>query len=76
MVSVEYLENIIVLIRWDADHYLPDRETELEILMRVQNMILELQRREKGASKRNNFLEKQETAGKKQKMKMNTSEED
>lgn len=64
MVSVGYLGNIIVLIRWDADHYLLDRETELEILMRVQNMILELQRQEKGASKRNNFIEKRETAEK------------
>ena len=61
MVSVGYLENIIVLIRWDADHY------QLEILMRVQNMILELQRREKGAPKRNNFIEKQETAEKNKK---------
>lgn len=67
MVFDGYLGNIIVLIRWDADHYLPDRETELEILMRVQNMILELQRREKGEPKKNNFIEKQETAEKNKK---------
>ena len=39
---------MIVLLRWDADNYLPDREKELEIFQRIQDVIRENQKEEKG----------------------------
>lgn len=48
MVHIGYLENIIVLIQWDADNYLSDREREMEIFKRIQEIIRENQKKEKG----------------------------
>lgn len=48
VVYIGYLENMIVLLRWDADNYLPDREKELEIFQRIQDVIRENQKEEKG----------------------------
>ena len=48
VVYIGYLENIIVLLRWDADNYLPDREKEKEIYERIQDVIRENQKEEKG----------------------------
>lgn len=48
MVHIEYLENIIVLLQWDADNFLPDRKKEMEIYKRIQDMIRENQKEGKG----------------------------
>lgn len=48
VVRIGYLENIIVLIQWDADNYLSDREREMEIFKRIQEIIRENQKKEKG----------------------------
>lgn len=52
MIYDGYFENIIALIRWDADHYLPDGETERVIFMKVHSMILGLQRKEERESEK------------------------
>lgn len=48
VVYIEYLENIIVLLKWDADNYLPDMEKEREIYERIQDAIRENQKEGKG----------------------------
>lgn len=48
VVYIEYLENIIVLIQWDADNYMPDGEKEREIYKRIQDVIREDQKQGKG----------------------------
>ena len=48
VVHISYLENIIVLIQWDADNYLPDRKKEREIYKRIQDVIRENQKQGKG----------------------------
>lgn len=48
VVYIGYLENMIGLLRLDADNYLPDREKEMEIFQRIQNVIRENQKEEKG----------------------------
>lgn len=60
VICIGYLENIIVLLRWDADNYLPDREKELEIFHRIQDVIRENQKEEKGEEdyEINKFCEK------------------
>lgn len=50
VIYIAYLENIITLIQWDADNYLPDREKEMEIFQRVQDVIRENQQDRKGES--------------------------
>lgn len=36
------------MIQWDADNYLSDREREMEIFKRIQEIIRENQKKEKG----------------------------
>lgn len=48
VVYIAYLENIIVLIQWDADNYMPDGEKEREIYKRIQDVIREDQKQGKG----------------------------
>lgn len=47
MIRIEYLKEIILLIRWDADNYLPDRKKEMEIFRRIQDILCKEQK-EKG----------------------------
>ena len=56
MIDGGYFRNIIALIRWDADHYLPDGETESAVFMRVRNTILALQRKEETEPGKNSLL--------------------
>lgn len=60
VVHIAYLENIIVLIQWDADNYLPDGEKEREIYKRIQDVIRENQKQGKGEEddEINKFCEK------------------
>ena len=48
VIYIGYLENMIVLLQWDADNYIPDRKKEMEIFHRIQDVIRENQKEEKG----------------------------